>query len=147
MAVASAMREISSRPLSPFAVTQEALMLFAPQMAQLPAISARHRPHAPAAPRTPRDLLRGMRFPRRRRARARGLDAARRGRPRTRFTAQGGATGAPERAGRPEGPGRIPWTGWGRPPARTEARAGGPWPRATSERGLRSEGASDGAAP
>jgi len=42
-------------------------MLFAPQMAQLPAISARHRPHAPAAPRTPRDLLRGMRFPRRRR--------------------------------------------------------------------------------
>jgi hypothetical protein len=40
-------------------------MLFAPQMAQLLATSARSRKHAPAAPRTSRDLLRGLRFPRR----------------------------------------------------------------------------------
>ena len=43
-------------------------MLFAPQMAQLLATAAKRRPHAPAAPRTPRrDLLRGLRLPRRRR--------------------------------------------------------------------------------
>jgi hypothetical protein len=40
-------------------------MLFDPQMAQLLASSARHRRHTPAAPRTRRDLLRGLRFPRR----------------------------------------------------------------------------------
>jgi hypothetical protein len=40
-------------------------MLFAPQMAQLLADSAKRRPQAPAAPRTRRDLLRGLRFPRR----------------------------------------------------------------------------------
>ena len=43
-------------------------MLFDPQMAQLLATAPKRRPHAPAAPRTPRrDLLRGLRFPRRRR--------------------------------------------------------------------------------
>jgi hypothetical protein len=43
-------------------------MLFAPQMAQLLATSAKRRPQTPAAPRTPRrDLLRGLRFPRRNR--------------------------------------------------------------------------------
>ena len=42
-------------------------MLFDPKMAQLLATSVKRRPHAPAAPRTPRDLLRGLRFPRRRR--------------------------------------------------------------------------------
>jgi hypothetical protein len=41
-------------------------MLFAPQMAQLLA-TQRRRKHAPAAPRTSRELLRGLRFPRRRR--------------------------------------------------------------------------------
>jgi len=40
-------------------------MLFAPQMAQLLATTAKRRPQAPAAPRSPRDLLRGLRFPRR----------------------------------------------------------------------------------
>ena len=40
-------------------------MLFAPQMAQLLATSAKRRQQTPAAPRTPRDLLRGLRFPRR----------------------------------------------------------------------------------
>jgi hypothetical protein len=40
-------------------------MLFAPQMAQLLATPARRRPQPPAAPRSPRDLLRGLRFPRR----------------------------------------------------------------------------------
>jgi hypothetical protein len=39
-------------------------MLFAPQMAQL--LATNRRPHAPAAPRSSRrDLLRGLRFPRR----------------------------------------------------------------------------------
>jgi hypothetical protein len=41
-------------------------MLFDPQMAQLPASSAKRRLQAPAAPRTRRVLLRGSRFPRRR---------------------------------------------------------------------------------
>jgi hypothetical protein len=40
-------------------------MLFSPQMAQLLATSAKRRPHAPAAPRNRRELLRGLRFPRR----------------------------------------------------------------------------------
>lgn len=40
-------------------------MLFAPQMAQLPATTSRRRPHAPAAPHARRDLLRGLRPPRR----------------------------------------------------------------------------------
>jgi hypothetical protein len=41
-------------------------MLFAPQMAQLLARSAKRSPQTPAAPRTPRRvLLRGLRFPRR----------------------------------------------------------------------------------
>jgi hypothetical protein len=40
-------------------------MLFSPQMAQLLAASAKRRPHTPAAPRVRRDLLRGLRFPRR----------------------------------------------------------------------------------
>jgi hypothetical protein len=40
-------------------------MLFAPQMAQLLATTAKRRPQAPAAPRSSRDLLRGLRFPRR----------------------------------------------------------------------------------
>jgi hypothetical protein len=40
-------------------------MLFAPQMAQLLATHDRRRTQAPAAPRTARDLLRGLRFPRR----------------------------------------------------------------------------------
>jgi hypothetical protein len=42
-------------------------MLFAPQMAQLLARSTESRPHPPAAPRPHRDLLRGLRFPRRNR--------------------------------------------------------------------------------
>jgi hypothetical protein len=43
-------------------------MLFAPQMAQLLAASAKRPRQAPAAPRTRRrDLLRGLRFPRRNR--------------------------------------------------------------------------------
>ncbi len=46
-------------------IPQEALMLFAPQMAQLLATPARRRPQTPTAPRTGRDLLRGLRFPRR----------------------------------------------------------------------------------
>lgn len=50
---------------NPHRVTQEALMLFAPQMAQLLATSAKRRPQSPAAPRTRRVLLRGLRFPRR----------------------------------------------------------------------------------
>ena len=40
-------------------------MLFSPQMAHLLANSARRRPQAPTAPRSSRDLLRGLRFPRR----------------------------------------------------------------------------------
>jgi hypothetical protein len=41
-------------------------MLFDPQMAQLLASSAKRRQQAPAAPRSRRrDLLRGLRFPRR----------------------------------------------------------------------------------
>jgi hypothetical protein len=40
-------------------------MLFAPQMAQLLATSAKRRPHPPTAPRTRRVLLSGLRFPRR----------------------------------------------------------------------------------
>ena len=40
-------------------------MLFAPQMAQLLATSAKRRLHAPAAPRRRRTLLSGLRFPRR----------------------------------------------------------------------------------
>jgi hypothetical protein len=40
-------------------------MLFAPEMAQLLAHSARSRPQAPAAPRTRRAPLSGLRFPRR----------------------------------------------------------------------------------
>lgn len=53
-------------------------MLFYPQMAQLLASPARHRPQAPAAPRIPRVLLRGLRFPRRtRRAVAAGRLLAR----------------------------------------------------------------------
>ena len=40
-------------------------MLFAPQMAQLLATSAKRRPQPPTAPRARRDLLRGLRFPRR----------------------------------------------------------------------------------
>jgi hypothetical protein len=39
-------------------------MLFAPQMSHLLAAHLR-RPHAPTAPRNRRDLLRGLRFPRR----------------------------------------------------------------------------------
>jgi hypothetical protein len=48
-------------------------MLFAPQMAQLLARSAKRSPQSPAAPRTPRRvLLRGrLRFPRRTKGRAR----------------------------------------------------------------------------
>jgi hypothetical protein len=42
-------------------------MLFYSQMAQLLASSAKRRPQTPAAPRIPRVLLRGLRFPRRRR--------------------------------------------------------------------------------
>ena len=58
----------------PHTVTQEALMLFAPQMAQLLATSAKRRPQSPAAPRTRRrDLLRGLRFPRRSMGRARAV--------------------------------------------------------------------------
>jgi hypothetical protein len=49
-------------------------MLFAPQMAQLLARSAKRSPQPPAAPRTPaRDLLRGLRFPRRTMGRARAV--------------------------------------------------------------------------
>ena len=40
-------------------------MLFAPPMAQLLAKSSTSRRRAPAAPRTRRDLLRGLRLPRR----------------------------------------------------------------------------------
>ena len=40
-------------------------MLFAPQIAQLLARPSGHRLQAPTAPRTRRDLLRGLRFPRR----------------------------------------------------------------------------------
>ena len=40
-------------------------MLFAPQMAQLLATSAKRRLHAPTAPRVRRDLLRGLRLPHR----------------------------------------------------------------------------------
>jgi hypothetical protein len=64
MAATALSRESDVRPLPP-AVTQEALMLFAPQMAQLLATSARRRHQAPTAPRRRRDLLRGLRFPRR----------------------------------------------------------------------------------
>jgi hypothetical protein len=47
-------------------------MLFAPQMAQLLATSAKRRSHPPVAPRTRRRvLLRGLRFPRRNTGRAR----------------------------------------------------------------------------
>jgi hypothetical protein len=42
-------------------------MLFDPQMAQLLARSSQRRHQAPAAPRSRRDLLRGLRFPRRNR--------------------------------------------------------------------------------
>ena len=42
-------------------------MLFDPQMAQLLATDSQRRPHAPAAPRPRRALLRGLRFPRRKR--------------------------------------------------------------------------------
>jgi hypothetical protein len=49
-------------------------MLFAPQMAQMLARSAKRSPQSPTAPRAQRRvLLRGMRFPRRTPGRARAV--------------------------------------------------------------------------
>jgi hypothetical protein len=53
-----------TQPLPPAARHGRHQMLFAPHMSHLLAAHLR-RPHAPTAPRNRRELLRGLRFPRR----------------------------------------------------------------------------------